>query len=418
MKPQPQTANSRRRIFVAAWAAKPMFDGVEAFARERGLGWEVEALSRYQPNTIALAMEKERFDGAIIGFCADEAMATLHRTSVPAVFLRYDDIVPRRRRRRLAVLHLDFTELGRAAARHFLDVGGYRAFAFVEATHDPRWSRERGDAFRDAVATRGLPFFRFSAAEGVYQAALANRREISDIAEWLRGVPKPCGVLAATDERARDTLLACREAGLQVPRQVAILGVNNDEFLCRHIFPNLSSIPQDDAGVGRKAAETLQALFDGRGENRDIRHAVGALPVAARASTAPPSPGGILVSRALDWIDAHACEGVGVRDVVRALGISKSLLVLRFRELAGTTVLGAIQERRLREVRRRLAETDDPIEKICAASGYGDSGGLRRLFKRRFGESMRAVRAAAKHRTGAGAALRGAPPPEKPRKDE
>lgn len=392
MRPGGDAGGRPRRIFVAAWAAKPMLDGVEAFARERGLGWEVETLPRYQPNTIALAMEKERLDGAIIGFCADEAMATLHRTSVPAVFLRYDDVVPRRRRRRLAVLHLDFTELGRAAARHFLDVGGYRAFAFVEATHDPRWSRERGDAFRDAVAKRGLPFFRFSAAEGVYQAALANRREISDIAEWLRGIPKPCGVLAATDERARDTLLACREAGLQVPRQAAILGVNNDEFLCRHIFPNLSSIPQDDAGVGRMAAETLQALFDGRAENRDIRYAVGALPVAARASTAPPSPGGMLVSRALDWIDANACGGAGVRDVVRALGVSKSLLDLRFRELGAGTVLGALTERRLREVRRRLAETDDPIEKICAASGYGDSGGLRRLFKRRHGMAMREYR--------------------------
>lgn len=380
-----------RRIFVAAWAAKRILEGVEAFARERGFLWEVETLSLYQPGTIALAMEKERPDGAIIGFNSAEVAETLRRTSVPTVFLDYKEALRLKAadRHRLAVMTLDFSPIGRAAARHFLDVGGYRAFAFVEATHDPRWSRERGDAFRDAVASRGLPFFRLSAAAGVYQASLANRREISDLSSWLRGIPKPCGVFAATDERARDTLLACREAGLDVPREVAVLGVNNDEFLCRHIFPNLSSIPQDDAGVGRRAAETLQALIEGLGCGRGINHAVAALPVAARASTAPPSPGGVLVRRALDWIDAHACEGANASDVVRAIGVSRSLLDLRFRELHGTTILGEIIDRRLREVTRLLRESDDSIESICGACGFGDPGGLRRLFRSRHGCSMR-----------------------------
>lgn len=392
-RPVGDAGASPRRIFVAAWSARRMLSGVEAFTRERGLNWEVEELSRYQPTTIALAMEREMADGAIIGFGGQEIEATLRHASTPTLFIRYDNFRPRLRRH-LAVMSLDFTPIGRAAARHFLDVGGYRAFAFVEATHDPRWSRERGDAFRDAVASRGLPFFRLSAAEGVYQASLANRREISALATWLRGIPKPCGVFAATDERARDTLLACREAGLDVPREVAVLGVNNDEFLCRHIFPNLSSIPQDDAGVGRKAAETLQALIEGRGRGRDIHHDVAALPVAARASTAPPSPGGVLVRRALDWIDAHACEGANAADVAKAIGASKSLLDLRFRELSSTTVLEALTTRRLREVQRLLRETDDSIESICDAAGYADTGGLRRLFKVRFGTSMRQWRKA------------------------
>ena len=48
----------------------------------------------------------------------------------------------------------------------------------------------------------------------------------------------------------------------------------------------------------------------------------------------------------------------------------------------------------MREVCRRLRETADSIETICRAVGYGDTGGLRRLFKRRFGLSMSAFRRA------------------------
>lgn len=389
-----------RRIFVAAWSARRLLDGIEAFAKERGLVWDVEALALHQTGTIRLAMEAEKPDGAIIGFDSQEVKETLRRTSMPVVFLNFGDVgaadrpsaraepAPRRERRRLTTLDLDFSPLGRAAAHHYLEIGGYRAFGFIEATRDPRWSRERGDAFRDAVARRGLPFHRFSAAEGIYQAAVANRRELAALAAWLRAIPKPCALFAATDERARETILACREAGLAVPRQVAVMGVNDDEFLCRHVFPNLTSVAIDDAAVGRAAAAALQRLFAGGRAGRAALP-VEALSVAARASTAPSSPGGPLVRQALDWIDAHACEGATAADVSKALRVSSSLLDLRFRELHHVSVHGAILERRLCEVCRRLRETDEKIEAICEKAGFGDAAGLRRLFRRRHGCSMR-----------------------------
>ncbi|MBR0056803.1 MAG: helix-turn-helix transcriptional regulator, partial [Kiritimatiellae bacterium] len=99
-------------------------------------------------------------------------------------------------------------------------------------------------------------------------------------------------------------------------------------------------------------------------------------------------------SRALDWIDAHACEGVGAADVARAMRCSRSLLNTRFRELGCGTVLTALTRRRLREVERLLRETADPIEDICEAAGFRDPSGLRRLFRSRFNSSMRQWREA------------------------
>ena len=390
-RPIPSCARPSR-IFVANWMvsapAQRMLDGIQAFAREHGLDWDLEALSMEQTDTMRLALEVERPDGVITGFDASPVMASLMATSMPTVFLRHGTEEPPASRRRLSVLRLDFGDVGRAAAHHLLERGGFRSFGFVEATRDPGWSASRGEAFREAVARAGRPFFHLSAAEGVFQASVANRRELSALADWLRALPKPAGIFAATDERARDTLLACREAALEVPRAVSVLGVNNDEFFCRHVFPNLTSVAIDHEQVGRAAAAELQRLLERRKPRRQDL-VVPVLAVEARASTAPVSQGGPLVRQALDWIEAHACEGVGAADVARALRASRSLLDLRFRELGGGTVLGALTDRRLREVQRLLRETSDRIETICDAAGFGDAAGLRRLFRRRFGCSMR-----------------------------
>jgi len=365
-----------------------LLDGVESFARGKGLNWDIEALPLYQQTTMRLALETQRLDGIITGFDGNDIMASLALTKMPVVFLRYSDSEPSMRRKRLSVMRLDFGEAGRAAARLYLGQGGYRSFGFVETTRDPRWSRSRGDAFRDAVAATGLPFSRFSTKDGTYQAAVASREEFGALAAWLKSLPKPAAVFAASDERARDTLLACREAGLEVPRAVALIGVNDEEFTCRHIFPNLSSVRLDNYALGRAAAGELYRLFKG-GEGMRFDFAVPTAGVAARASSAPSSPGGALVRRALDWIEGHACDGAKAADVVRATGVSRSLLDLRFRELHGTTILGAILDRRLREVTRLLRESDDSIESICGTCGFGDPGGLRRLFRNRHGCSMR-----------------------------
>ena len=363
-------------------------DGVRAFARDRGLKWDVETLTKLQGDTIRFALESRNLDGVITDFDSQFVFPLFAKAPVPVVFLQKDAAEPPGPLRRMTVLRIGFGDVGRMAARHFLERRGFRSFAYVEATRDPAWSVDRGNAFCDAVAGKGLPFSRFSAKGGTFHAAVASRRELTALAEWLASLPKPVAVFTATDERSRDALLACRERNLAVPRDVAILGVDDDEFVCLHTFPNLSSVTMDYEALGRIAAEELWRMMEG-GKARRYACEMPLLGVSARASTAPQGVGGPLVNAALEWIEAHACEGAAVADVANAVGVSRPLLDLRFRELRSRTVLNALQERRLREVRRLLRETDDSIETICGAAGFGDASGLRRLFRQRFGCSMR-----------------------------
>jgi AraC-like DNA-binding protein len=147
----------------------------------------------------------------------------------------------------------------------------------------------------------------------------------------------------------------------------------------------------DFEGEGYLAAETLDSMMHGKGPDScvllaDIKE------VVRRESTCELSSAGRLVQKAVVYIDRHALEGIGVEDVVRHLGCSRRLADLRFRELQKRSILQAITERRLDEVKRRLRETREKIDSIAAACGYTNPNYLKNLFKKRFAMSMRDFR--------------------------
>ena len=122
--------------------------------------------------------------------------------------------------------------------------------------------------------------------------------------------------------------------------------------------------------------------------------------IVERESTRPISPVTALVERAINFIDSHASENIKVSDVVSAIGVSRSLLDLRFREFKGETVSKAITNRRLEAVKRALSDIDLSIRAISAKCGFSNANHLKNLFKKRFGISMREWRLSRKSSSG------------------
>ena len=112
-----------------------------------------------------------------------------------------------------------------------------------------------------------------------------------------------------------------------------------------------------------------------------------------RGSTARVPPATALVENALGYIAEHACRGIRVDDVASHVGVSRSLLDLRFRQVCEKSVLKEILEVRLAEVRRQLTKTDHTILQIGRDCGFNDPDNLKRLFRSRYGMSMRQYRA-------------------------
>ena len=110
--------------------------------------------------------------------------------------------------------------------------------------------------------------------------------------------------------------------------------------------------------------------------------------IVERETTHPAKPAESLVKRALEYIDRNAKRPLKVKDVVSHLKVSRRLLELRFRESRDISVLDAINERRLREVKKLLKGTRRPIVKIAAECGFADAAVLSHLFTRVNGCSM------------------------------
>ncbi len=329
--------------------------------------------------------------GFIVGIPeTDDALRALAACDVPTVVMNISGGGIERRRSSIAFVRSDSEAIGRLAARELLKQGTCRSFGYAGYRDDCDWSRDRGNAFRDELAKAGSAVSFFDQAH--YPNKIDDRRTL---AAWLRDLPKPCGILAACDDRAFELLDACREIGLRVPSEAAFLGVNNDALLCENAEPRLSSVQPDFIGEGRLAAEILEKMLAGDAYRQKCcgnTFLVGVRQVVHRDSTRPPSAAGLLVQKALVYIEKNAARGIGVQDVARHLKVSYSLLNLRFQELQRESVYEAILRTRLNAVKDRLVTTNKTIDEIAAHFGWASSASLMHLFKRRFGVSMRTWR--------------------------
>ncbi len=152
------------------------------------------------------------------------APALLHTRGIPIVFASYLHKDIRGSHRILS----DDRAIGRMAAAHLLE-RGFRHFAFV-GYDGMYWSRQRQESFSQAIGEAGRTCDVFKQDGDLRLRAWRKERKV--LAEWLTILPRPVGLMACNDDRAREVVDACAIAGLAVPEEVAIVGVDNDEFAC------------------------------------------------------------------------------------------------------------------------------------------------------------------------------------------
>ena len=277
--------------------------------------------------------------------------------------------------------------IGETAARHFLSLGRYRSFGFVPDTDGLFWSHLRLEGFKRALGRRSGDFFLYSRSGGTGEAS-----DIRALSQWLGSLPKPAAVMAAWDYRAAQVLSACHDAGLAVPSQVAVLGVDDEEFICEGVVPHLSSIRVDREGQGFAAAAALDGMLSGQRRKALDTAPFRSVRLVVRESTAPLAPSAELAARALSFIEREACTGITVDDVVRHLGVSRRLADLRFHELGLGGIGESIRRHRLEAARRLIGSTRQSLAQIASACGFANTDSLRNLLRRRFGYSIRELR--------------------------
>ena len=181
--------------------------------------------------------------------------------------------------------------------------------------------------------------------------------------------------------------------GLYVFHDDTAIGVDNDPLLCDFSTPPLTSVAPDHILEGQFAAKTIDRMMRQHGAPAATRILNTAKKMEERESAKPISPVTSLITRALAFISANAEKNIKVADVADALGVSRSLLDLRFREFRNETISKAITRTRLESVKRLLSDTGLSIRAISAKCGFANPNHLKNLFRRHFGMSMREWRA-------------------------
>jgi len=167
------------------------------------------------------------------------------------------------------------------AARHLRELGHER-IALVSGPEDFLSSRERRTGFTDELARSGAPLDPARVVTGDY--TFASGTEAGRL--LLAADPRPTAIFCANDEMAVGVLQAAQRAGLDVPRDLTVLGFD-DFSIATHVRPNLTSIRIPTRRMGHLAAVRLLAAVRGRPE--DVRDLTCPAPeLVLRESTAPP----------------------------------------------------------------------------------------------------------------------------------
>ena len=193
-------------------------------------------------------------------------------------------------------------------------------------------------------------------------------------------------VLAANDFRGRQVLEVCQRAGISVPYDVAVLGVDNDLPVCEMSYPSLSSVEIDWERAGMLCAEALDAMM--RGKTPTSPTLYEPIRVVSRNSTEFFQVSDRLVVQILEMIRISRGQNLRVADIVEMLPVSERSAQERFKKAMGHSIMEEIKRVRMKNICQIIRETTLPFHEIALSFGFENANHLGQLFKKEFGVTM------------------------------
>lgn len=347
--------------------------GIGDYFRSTRVEWDVfvEEEVRHRPD----ALSGWKVDGIIANFDDPSICAALRGARVPVVAVggSYED--PQMYPANVPYVATDNFKLVKLAQEHLIEVGlpQLALYSLPESSMN-RWAQERERAFQK-LEPRGR----------IYRGLQASNREwgeaLEQLMDWIASLPKPVGIIATNDHRARQLMQACSMAGFSVPEEVAIVGIDNDPVTHSLLRIGLSSVRQGTQEMGHTAARFLHEMLQGA-RLQGQRVLVPPLNLNVLASSLHTRAYSPLVMRALHYIRQHGCHGIRTEQVASHVGVSRSTLENAFKTDMGTTIHSVLLQHRLDVARDLLRNSDLPAVEIARRSGFKTPQYMHVAFKR------------------------------------
>jgi len=274
----------------------------------------------------------------------------------------------------------DYVGTGRMAARFFLE-HGFRNFGFF-GFRNVCWSDERCDGFWQEVEASGHSetFYTYN-LQDIDKLWFYEQDKLTD---WLRAIPKPIGIMACDDNQGNNIVEACHAAGIKIPSEVSVLGVDNDELLCNLGSTPLSSIQINiEEGGYQTAALIEQRVLHPETPLKDV--VLKPVKIIGRMSTAAYATQDEQIQKAIQFIHRNVMKKISVEDVTDEVALSRRLLERRFKKVTGQTLYQYITDVKLKQFAQMLLDTDSQLIDIALSLGESDTKSISRRFKQIYG---------------------------------
>jgi len=304
----------------------------------------------------------------------------IRKTGLPvvAVIPMFETIQAACEQMSMSTIDVNEEKTGTLVAEHFLE-SGFKHFAYCGIPHNRTWAEARGRHFRQYLSEKGCDC-------NVYpcpfkpQDPFQWEKDSRYLAKWLKSLPHGTALLACNDDRGRHILELCASEAIDVPRQLSVMGVDDDELICELTKPPLSSVALDVQSGGFRAMEHLAKLMDDPQTGNRVIH-IDPLYVAERQSSDFYAFDDPLIVKALRFIKDNFLTPISVEDVINAMDMSRRTLERRFAEIVGHSIRDAIVFRRHERAKRLLLNTDYSIDKVSVLSGFCQLQQMQRVFQ-------------------------------------
>jgi LacI family transcriptional regulator len=281
----------------------------------------------------------------------------------------------------------DDLAVGRMVAEELLR-RGFRHLAYCSGS-DAAWDRERRAGFVESAKEAGISpdiYHRRKEATGSYEREWRGR-----LADWLLKLPRPVGIMAAKDSRARHLLFAMQVAGIRVPEDAAVIGVGNHPSMAL-LGTGISSVELDAFRAGYAACQMLHKLMEGIAIRTPVVR-VPPLRVITRRSSDVLAIDDLDVIQAVHFITENALRGIEVDDVVRAVPLSRRSLERRFHMALRCSILEKIRATQVERAKQLLTDKSINLRRIARLCGFTSAKSFGATFDRFVGISPSGYRA-------------------------
>lgn len=366
-----------------AWATQntQIINGVVRYCRERDCIWQLDADldsgGELPPNEID---ENWRGDGLIVFRCTENEAAQWKRHSIPVINVSSETSIAG-----ITNILPNNYQMGCIAAEYLISIGLTQFAYFGESSR--KYSSLRGRGFKQTLENRGMQCIEIDLPISEIHQFEKWQELHALITEQLGDLPLPIGLLARDDIVAMNILRSTRKLNIEVPQQLALVGINDSQPFCLISQPQLTSVRHPAELVGYLAAQTLHKFFEDRHyQAEDILVDSPGIVTRESSNTVPTSDP--VVAAGLLYIRKYAIsQAVTIAELCKHLNVSSTTLRLRFKNALGSTPKQQIDKVRIQQIQKLLENPQLNIQEIASQADFLSPEELTRFFTRHKGVS-------------------------------